>query len=373
MSRLNSLKLASLSLVAASSLFLNSCEEVIVDPPRTVSTYSDFLPDMNYGGQTVRLLLTDSLVRLLKATGNTAGAAPVTAAQLNALFDNSDALWSDIATDKKISDKVSGLLDPNFVAQIRAWFDTVQTRSAMFAGSADAVTTADGIYIPEAIEKGLMGAMMYAEAVNYLVNKVPVADNVTVKPGQGTAMEHNWDEAFGYFGASHNYHQLSIADRRANVDANNDGKIDPSTERTYFHGRYGATADTSFATFTSQRLDLGNAVMKAFIEGRQAIADNDEEKRDDSRLAILSNWDKIMAGNAVRYAGVIKTRLTAGDNINVQWAELKGFVDMTQYWNGNALGARYNEVKTLVGNKPSDVTPEELDQIVTIIKQQYGF
>lgn len=373
MSRLSSLKLASLSLVAASALFLSSCEEVIVEPPRTVSSYSDFLPDMNYGGQTVRLLLTDSLVRLLKTTGNTAGASPVTAAQLNALFDNSDALWSEIATDKKISDKVSGLLDPNFVNQIRAWFDTVQVRSAMYAGSREAVTTEDGIYIPEAIEKGLMGAMMYAEAVNYLVNKVPVADNVTVKPGQGTAMEHNWDEAFGYFGASHNYHQLSIADRRANVDANNDGKIDPSTERSYFHARYAATADTSYSTFTSQRLDLGNAILKAFIEGRQAIADKDEEKRDAARLAILSNWDKIMAGNAVRYAGVIKSALAAGNSINVQWAELKGFVDMTQYWNGNALSTRFNEAKTLVGDKPSDVTVEKLDQLVSLIKQQYGF
>ena len=103
-------------------------------------------PDMNYGGQTVRLLLVDSLVRLLKTTGGTAGAAPVTAAQLNALFDNSNELWKEIATDKKISDKVSGLLDPNFVAQIRAWFDTVEVRSAIHAGSADAVTTADGIY-----------------------------------------------------------------------------------------------------------------------------------------------------------------------------------------------------------------------------------
>lgn len=371
----SSFKLASLALILVSFLSLSSCSEDPITPPAEPEPYSQFLPNMSYGGQTVRLLLTDSLTRLLKATDDP-GAVPVTAAQLNALFDNTNALWSEISTNKKLSDKVSGLLDPNIVSQIRAWFDTVETRSSLFAGSAAAVTTDDGIYIPEAIEKTLMGAMMYAEAVGYLVNKVPVADNTTIKPGEGTTMEHNWDEAFGYFGAAHDYHRQSYTQRRtaAGVDMNGDGKIDPSTERTFFNARYAATADTMYATFTSQNLELGNKIMKAFIDGRKAIAEKDEAKRDAARSTILANWEKIAAGNATRYAGVIKPRLVSGDNINVQWIELKGFVDMTQYYNQNLLGAaNYATIKGLIGEKPADITAEKLDQIITIIKNAYSF
>jgi hypothetical protein len=372
-----SMKLAALSFLAAGSMFLSSCADDAVTPPPPppeVKSYGEFLPDMNYGGQTVRLLLADSLTRLLKATKD-AGARPVTAAELNALLDNTNALWSDIATNKKISDKVSGFLDPNLVNQYRAWFDTVEVRSATMAGSMAAVTTEDGLYIPEMIEKTLMGAMMYAQAIDYLVNKVPVADNVTKTPGQGTAMEHNWDEAFGYFGASHAYTSQYFVQRRKpeGIDVNGNGTIDPSSERTFFHARYAATADTLFTTFTSQGLNLGNSIVKAFIDGRTAIAKNDDTKRDAARQTILSNWDKVIAGNAVRYAGLIKTRITQSEDFSVQWAELKGFVDMTQYWSGNALGARYNEVKNLVGSKPADITAAKLDQIVSIVKTQYGF
>lgn len=376
MSRVNSLKLASFSLLAAGALFLNSCADdtIVPDDDQAKTTY-DFAPDMSYSGQTVRILLADSLLKIVKGLDD-AGATPVTKAHLESLFDNTNALFADIATDKKLSDKVSNQLSANLAGQYRAWFDTIATRSTMYAGTAAAVTTADGLYLPELLDKGFMGSIFYAQAVDYLVNKVPVANNTTNVAGQGTAMAHNWDEAFGYFGASHNYLTQTIEQRRtsAGIDANSDGKIDPATERTVYHARYAATADNTHTSYTTAgNQEYGNKIMKAFIEGREAIAKNDVAKRDAAMLTILSNWDKTFIANAIRYAGTAKTRINASENYDGPWAELAAFVDMTQYWSQNALAGKYSEVRALIGNKPSDVDAAKIDQIVALLKTAYGF
>jgi hypothetical protein len=368
-----SLKMASLSLLAAGALFLNSCEES-TGPDTTPKTTYDFSP-MNYGGQTVRLMLADSLLKIVKGLDD-AGAVPVTKSQLEAIFDNTDGLFANIAADKKLSDKVSNQLNANMVGMYRAWFDSLATRSAMHAGTPEAVTTSDGLYLPELIEKGFMGSIFYAQAVDYLVNKVPLADNSNEVTGQGTAMAHNWDEAFGYFGASRNYLKQTTEQRRisAGVDVDGDGKIDPATERTVYHARYAATADFLDTTYTNKgKQDFGNKIMQAFIDGRVAIGEGNAEKRDAARQTILTNWDKIFIANATRYAGTAKTRMGTAANYDGPWAELSQFVDMTQYWSGNALGAKYSEVRALIGNKPSDVDASKIDQIVTLLKTAYGF
>ncbi|HET6512562.1 MAG TPA: DUF4856 domain-containing protein [Candidatus Kapabacteria bacterium] len=375
MSRLSSLKLAGFSLLAASTLFLSSCAEDPITPGEDPKTAYNFSPDMNYGGQTVRLMLADSLLKIVKGLDD-AGAMPVSKAHLESLFDNTNGLFASIAADKKLSDKVSNQLNANMVGQYRAWFDSLATRSATYAGTPAAVTTADGLYLPELLEKGFMGSIFYAQAVDYLVNKVPTANNSTNVPGQGTAMAHNWDEAFGYFGASQNYLTQTTEQRRiaAGIDVNSDGKIDPATERTVYHARYAATADFTDTTYTNKgKQDFGNKIMQAFIDGREAIAKNDVAKRTAAVTAILSNWDKTFIANAIRYAGTAKTRMGTGANYDGPWAELSQFVDMTQYWGGNALGSKYSEVRALIGNKPSDVDAAKIDQIVTLLKTAYGF
>lgn len=374
MSRLTSFKIASLSLLASVAVFFNSCaEDPIAVTPDSRTTY-DFSP-MSYSGQTVRIMLADSLLKLVKGLDK-AGAMPVTKAQLEAIFDNTNGLFANIATNKKLSDKVSTQLSAGLVNQYRAWFDTLATRSALYAGTSAAVTTEEGLYLPEMLDKGFMGSIFYAQAVNYLLNEVPVANNSTVVTGEGTEMQHNWDEAFGYFGASQNYLNQSLTQRRtsAGIDVNGDGKIDPASERTVYHARYAATADSLHTTFTSfGSPELGNKIMKAFLDGRKAIATNDATKRQEATMTILTNWDKVFIANAIRYAGEAKKRINAGENYNGPWTELSQFVEMTRYWSGNALASRYAEVRALIGSKPSDIDATKIDQIVALLKTAYGF
>lgn len=373
----NFMKLASLSLLAAGVLFLNSCSEDTVEPnpvenPQTKYEYTP----MAYSGQTVRLLLTEELMKKINALDD-AGAVAITKADLEAIFDNTNALFTEISTNKKLSDKISSLVTPNMVQQFRDWFDSIATRSTMHAGSVDAFTTSDGLYLPEMVEKTLMGAMMYHQAINYLTVSVPTADNQTIVEGEGTKMQHNWDEAFGYFGASRNYLELPYyAQRRTSSDVNGDGTIDPKSDRNFYVARYTATADSQYTTYTTATTSpkLGNAIMENFIAGRKAINDKNTAGLAAITAKILGAWDKMIAANAVRYSGVIKTRIASSANYNKEWAELKGFIDMTQYYNQNLLGVgKYAEVKALIGNKPSDVTTEKLDQIAQIVKTAYSF
>lgn len=355
-----SLKAASLSLLVASALTLGSCESTIVDPGPEQTTYE--FASMNYGTSTVQLLLADSLLARIKQVDDP-GAGPIAKSQMEAIFDNTAGLFSSIAAGK-LSDNVVTTLDANLKTQLRNWMDSIAARSLTLAGQPtstfpNALTTDDGIYLVEAIEKSLMGSVFYANAVSALKSPSVQA----------------WDNAFGYFGASRDFlDREGAAKRRAAIDVNGDGKIDPGSERSFFFARYAATADTLFSTYTTQSLDLGNAIVRNFIDGRIALGNNDLSKANASANAILTAWDKVIAGNAVRYGGGIKTQIAAGKNFNGQWMELKGFIDMTQYNNTSLLTpAKYAEVKALIGSKPSDVTAEKVDQITSIIKTAYGF
>jgi len=45
-----------------------------------------------------------------------------------------------------------------------------------------------------------MGACLYYQATSvYMGASKMDVDNETIVPGEGTAMQHHWDEAFGYF------------------------------------------------------------------------------------------------------------------------------------------------------------------------------
>lgn len=359
-------------LALPSMIAFASCETTSEPPQDTPAVYE--FTNVNYTGQSVRILLTDTLMTIIKGLDDN-GAQPATKSQLEAIYDNSAGLFTDIATNKKLSDKISGAVTPTLAADIRGWFDTLEVRSARFAGSAEAVTTDQGLYLPEFIEKGIMGSVFYAQAINYLVNEVPIADNATEKPGEGTKMQHNWDEAFGYFGAARKYLSFTsdeISKNPSHKDVNQDGKIDKLTERNWYFARYAGSRDKGFNVFTSAQTKYAETIFKAFIDGRAAINAKDRAKREAATTVILDTWDKIIASSAIKYAVDVQTRLATG--YNGPWAELKMFVDMTQYNPTNKLGAAgYAELKSLIGETPAGMTAEKLTQIINKIKTAYGF
>lgn len=366
-------KHALLGLALISTGLVSCKEEKPVPPGENIPSTYNFEP-VNYKGQTVRLLLADTLMTLIKSTEKDGGMA-VTKAQLEAIYDNSPSLFADISTNRKLSDKIFGGTGGALDLQMRAWFDTIAVRSAQFGGSAQAVTTADGLYLPQLIEKTLMGAVFYYNALDYMNEKVPVADNNTVKEGEGTGMQHNWDEAFGYFGATREYSNMSddeISKNPSVRDANNDGKVDPTSERNFYFARYAGSRDKGFSVFTAGPTDYTKDIFEGFVKGRHYIGTKDYAKRDEAAAQVKSAWDKVIAASAINYAVALKNDIS-NPATNGRWAELLTFVTMTKYNSESKMNSVYNEVLALIGSKPADFTAEKAGTVIEKIKSAYSF
>lgn len=99
------------------------------------------------------------------------------------------------------------------------------------------------------------------------------ADNSTPVAGETyTAMEHYWDEAFGYFSVPVNF---------------------PTSSAVAFWGKYCNSQNTT--------LNSNEVMMKNFLKGRAAISNKVLADRDVAIGAIKDMWEKIAAYQAMHY------------------------------------------------------------------------
>ncbi|PIE00746.1 MAG: DUF4856 domain-containing protein [Thiothrix nivea] len=238
--------------------------------------------------------------------------------------------------------------------------------------------------------KTAMGAVFYNQAVdNYLDELLGADKKPNDKPySEGaayTGKEHVWDEAFGYFGAP--AHTLTLdAETAYNIakgkkdalkaaDANGDGKIDLYTEMTYAHAYYAAGADKGGKT------NYLHNITQAFVDGRQLIADAGGKKLTDKQRSqlqayaadIRSNWEKVIAEAAFKYAGSVykdlkKIQSTVESNGDIKpvyrdyakhWGELKGFALALQM-GGKDLGETAVKLNRLLGFSPVSLSNEQV-------------
>lgn len=235
---------------------------------------------------------------------------------------------------------------------------------------------------PQLISKFLMGAVFYNQAVdNYLDEKLQADVKPNDEPySEGapyTGKEHSWDEAFGYFGAP--AHVLNLTPEQAYgiakadealadvADHDGDGKVDLYREMTYAHAYYAADADKSGKT------EYLHTISRAFLDGRRLIASAGGEALSEEQLATLrshadtikSNWQKVIAEAAFKYAGSVYKDLNKL-NIIVEsdgdpreafrgyakhWGELKGFTLALQA-GGDDLGETAVKLNRLIGYGP---------------------
>ncbi len=143
-----------------------------------------------------------------------------------------------------------------------------------------------GLEFNQAVAKGLMGSLSLANIVAIL-DKIPTDDNNTVVPGQGTAMQHNWDLAFGYVGIPKDYDSArastaAIADR-------------PLAIGGYFAER-------------GKHIQAGGRVFEAFRKGRAAIEAKDYAVRDAAIATLKEYIEKTIAAAAYYYVTAAQTQ-----------------------------------------------------------------
>lgn len=336
------------------------------DTDKDVPTTYTF-DNINYKGQVVRILLLKDLVTKIEDAKTTPGS--VTSADLLAIYENTAGLYTSISTGKKLSDKCEADAD----VQVRSWFSQIETLSTTGKG----YTTDDSLDLKQLVEKTLMGSVLFYQAADKYLANISSQDNNTVTPGEGTKMEHNWDEAFGYFGAARDYNNYTDDEIKGDgtKDSNGDGSIDQLSEQCFYFSQTAAKRDAGTSAFTtSSQTNYTKAIFDAWLAGRTAIVNKNYSSRDTYKASVLLNWEKIIAATVLHYINEVKGDIaTSGADFPKHWGELKGYYGMLQYYSSNKMGSQFATVDALIGSKPSATSVANLDSAAETIKQVYGF
>ena len=363
--------------------------------PVTEKSYSGKKKDStSYTGQVARHVLHNSLKKLAgKGNGNP---NPELKATMMSYYSSKDAgrkiidptskgefkvkqtMVDEISKGKNLKGKTYKGLVNGFPGQMSGpeVFEFLIDKASSSNKGFDPVT---GYNYPQLISKFMMGAVFYSQAVdNYLDEKMGADNKPNNKPykkgAHYTGKEHSWDEAFGYFGAP--AHAMTLNAKQAYgiakrkdikvADSNGDGVVDLKTEMTFAHAYYAADSDKAGTKYM-------HTIVDAFIKGRQLIRDADGAALTDQQRAklmsyvkvIKTNWERVIAEAAFKYAGscykdLEKLRTIVESNGDASkafaaygkhWGELKGFL-MALETSGRSLGEAGVRMNRLVGYGP---------------------
>ena len=245
------------------------------------ATYAGF-DDVSYTGQQARLAMLGEMKAYMRdaATGEA-----VDSARLSAMYANADGAEFSREYPKDIRSKTLAAVADDYeayfgqlAAAAAAAADTAAAGRAGVAVSLDGekryLLDERGVEWAQVIEKGLMGATFYYQATGvYLAEEKMSADNEIVEPGEGTAMQHHFDEAFGYLGVP-----LAFPD---------------DTEGALFWGDYAVDRDAD--------VDAVERLGDAFTRGRAAIGAEAYADRDAAIADIRAAWEEVVASTAIHY------------------------------------------------------------------------
>lgn len=240
---------------------------------------------VSYSGQTDRLNQLGEMTVYMKTGTSTT----LDAQALKDMFSNEGGNGNggfSFTSTKQLKNKCFDLDQ----AMFEGWMDDLAAASASHAstaadGQAGTLSSGSSTYLFDAngrehvqfIEKGLMGAVFMYQALNVYFGdgKMNVDNTTAVDAAAGkyyTAMEHHWDEAFGYFGVDIDF---------------------PATVPDRFWGKY---CNKQNAT-----LNCNSDMMTQFLTGRAAITGNVLADRDAAIAAARNEWEEISAYQAMSY------------------------------------------------------------------------
>lgn len=303
-------KAAVLSVV--SMAFFTSCrnddsgtttQDDTIAVPTTYEFTRDGQTSVGVSGQHYRIDMHSQV----KSYANSAKEMDITKAHLLELVKNENNPFADGAfyaasdlngTTKQIWNKTGASASSNQTevqAYMEELFQELEDLSAVRTQTASNGTpgilggsrlvNAQGIETIQLMSKSLMGALELDQIMNHYLSDAKLnVDNTTVEEGDNyTAMEHHWDEAFGYTGLP----------------------TDPSTDITQgddkakykrFWSGYITSVDGSVAGS-----GIKQEIYDAFLKGRTAIVNNDMTERDAQRDKIKELMEKACLIRCVHY------------------------------------------------------------------------
>ena len=410
------------------SLFLTACgsdddepdpidEAKIVVPQAYVfdSRFVEGESSVSYSGQVVRNLLLQDLKAFTDSVGKD-GAKSVSVDDMLQFYAYDDALnlktltttgsllalesqYSSLSTGKNLVGKISGnpVIGYNRTADdlVREWFKEIADNSqdSDKLGTAMAYTTDDGVDMSQMINKVLIGAVPYYQATGVYLNSLLERDNSEARDGTDpyTAMEHAWDEAFGYFGAARDYARYTDEQLAGSVDdftfdSNGDGSIDFKSEYNFGLSRNAAKRDKGGTS-----VDFTKDIFDAFLAGRTAITNQGTiEEISAHRQAAAEGMEKVIAATVVHYINDTlsdMSKLGTADenraNLNKHWAEMKGYTVALQYNPFKLISdGQLRELHGIIGEAPKYDAPgsstyktqvANYERAKVVLQTAYGF
>ena len=269
-----------------------------------------------------------------------------------------------------------------------------------------------GLDYRQLIQKFMTGAIAWSQGAddymdNDLDGKGINSDNTAQAKGKNyTALEHVWDEAFGYFGAAINYidytdDELSgksgrDAYKKGYNDFDGDGSISiVKGEYNFGHAVNAAKRDRGAAKLSAT--DFSTDAWNAFIRGRTLIAAAGGALTADQmaelvslRDAALNAWEKAIAASAVHYVNDTLQDMNKFGNADYSfidhakhWSELKGFALCLQFRRDSPLKPEdFQTLQDKIGIKPVLTTASDaeknaykvkLREARSILQTAYGF
>jgi hypothetical protein len=237
---------------------------------------------------------------------------------------------------------------------------------------------AEGRNYRQLLQKFLLGAVNLSQLSNdYL--RVPFNDAEYLGQ-EGTKDyakgEHDWDEAFGYYGAAQDNNRYTDDEAAGKggsedkkngwFDSNGDGSIDVRSEYNMAISQNCAKRDRGSTTGT----DLSKEAMDAFLLGRHVIAEATAAlSMTDAEYAVVQAQadiaanavEKCVAATVIHYVNDMEDDYDAiADGV---YADKANFINLTKHWaemKGFALGLQFNPSSPYAAEDKRD----ELKQIL---------
>jgi hypothetical protein len=344
--------------------------------------YSPAFVDLN-NVTTVDLTAGNNLHRMFQAlnyqsTASVSGNLVIDAAKLNAMFSNTGNPFSDITTSTinvdgdqlngsgiNIKDYVASSLSDTEAANVRSefegWFTDIaaasnsvnQTASKGVAGKlGNYLVDEKGIEIAQVIQKSLIGALELDYIGNVLMDEGLTADNSkAVDEENYTALEHNWDIAYGLLTLNQVY-------------------LLGSTDATRGTVEFGA--GSYIWEYNKENFDKFHL---AFLNGRAAIVNNDRAELEAQATFIRTQIEKTIANAALGYLGKWKTGETDAARAHAI-GEGIGFIYSLRFAKMHEADAAFSDaiLDDLIDSEFGfwDLTTEKVNAASNAIKTKFG-
>ncbi|MEZ5015955.1 MAG: DUF4856 domain-containing protein [Flavipsychrobacter sp.] len=213
-----------------------------------------------------------------------------------------------------------------------------------------------GFEYAQFVQKGLIGAMMLDQISNvYLGTEKQAADNKTIVDGKNyTAMQHHWDEAYGYLTSNPTYPMKDPNDATKYLES--------------FLGGYVRQVGTSVGGDPE-------AVYVAFLKGRAAIVNNDLTTRDEQITYIRTALEKAVATVAISYLNQTKTASDDASKFHAL-SEGYGFIYSLRFaYNAKIDKTKSDNLLNILGGKANgfwSLTNADIDNVRDQIATAFG-